>query len=59
MIQRAWSGQLPVEISAQGIRYAALEADEDAMQALALDTKRLRERVEDIERRLRDVERAN
>jgi hypothetical protein len=54
LVQRASSGQLPIELSTQGIKYAAEE--EKTAQGLINDTRRLDESLARMERRLNAIE---
>ena len=54
MIIRAARGELPVELSTQGLRYAS--SDEQAEQALTFDVLQVRQAVARLEERLNGIE---
>jgi hypothetical protein len=54
MVTRAWKGDLPSEISTQGLKYASVQATDDSAIALAeLEAESVRARAERAELRSR------
>ena len=56
ILHRASTGQLPIELSMQGIKYSETQPDEDAIQSLISDTQRIRQSLSRLERRVGDIE---
>jgi hypothetical protein len=56
VIGRAWSGQLPSEFSAQGLKYAETEAAEGVLADVVEETERLRIEFEGLRRRVERIE---